>query len=104
MRTGSRSKFLTPPKDSSTATSLSHSSKTFLHSLACLLPHLTATSNLEVGAMDETPEAQIKRHIEDCATLLAKLECQLPDPALEWPVALLRHALEENRKALRQMN
>ena len=54
--------------------------------------------------MEETPEAQIKRHIEDCATLLAKLECQLPNPALEWPVALLRHALEENRKALRQMN
>ena len=54
--------------------------------------------------MEETPEAQIKRHIEDCATLLAQLECQLPNPALEWPVALLRHALEENRKALRQLN
>ena len=50
--------------------------------------------------MEETPEAQLKRHIEDCATLLTKLEAQLPDPALNWPVALLRHALEENRKAL----
>ena len=54
--------------------------------------------------MEETPEAQIKRHIEDCATLLAELETQLPNPVLEWPVALLRHALEENRKALRQLN
>ena len=62
------------------------------------------TKDVEAGAMEETPEAQIKRHIEDCATLLAKLEAQLPNPVLEWPVALLRHALEENRKALRQMN
>ena len=54
--------------------------------------------------MEEPPEAQIKRQIEDCATLLAKLECQLPNPLLESPVALLGHALAENRKALQKMN
>ena len=53
--------------------------------------------------MEETPEAQIKRHIEDCAALIAKLEAQFPNP-VEWPVALLRHAVAENREALRQMN
>ena len=54
--------------------------------------------------MEETPEAQIRRSIEDCAALIAKLESQLPNPVFDWPIDLLRRSLEENRKALRERN
>ena len=50
----------------------------------------------DTGSANQAPHRGLRN--------MAQLECQLPNPALEWPVALLRHALEENRKALRQLN
>ena len=51
--------------------------------------------------------AHLERKMDEAVskrTLLAQLEAQLPNPALEWPVALLCRAIEENSEALRQMN
>jgi hypothetical protein len=54
--------------------------------------------------MEETPEIRLRRQLADCEALIEKLEGRLPNPALEWPITVLRYAMERNRQSLMMLN
>ena len=54
--------------------------------------------------MDEAQAITLREQILECEALVTKLQDQLPDPALEWPITVLRRAIESNRQALRGLH
>lgn len=54
--------------------------------------------------MDDTTESRLRQQLADCETLLSKLESRLPSPALEWPIVVLRYAIEKKRQMLRELH
>lgn len=54
--------------------------------------------------MDETQATTLRKQIFECEALVTELQDQLPDPALEWPITVLRRAIERNRQALRGLH
>lgn len=54
--------------------------------------------------MDDTQATTLRKQILECEVLVTKLQDQLPDPALEWPITVLRRTIERNRQTLRGLH